>query len=145
MIYRSGLASFTTENRYLNDWSSSDLLLTLLKISNKPLSRQNTSLRKRMKISIKKCDNNSLGTLNTMFPALSHARLTLYSTSDEQGWQKTNNFAVAGRIPSQWQTNWQKLVFWCSPLICDWYFCRLYVTQFDVLLYFEYENKIWWN
>ena len=36
-------------------------------------------------------DINILGTLNAIYPAFSFGRLDLYSASDKQGWQKTDN------------------------------------------------------
>ena len=50
---------------------------------------------------------NSLGNLNAIFPALSHDWLTLYSTGDNQGGQKTGRFTAVVRPHSQWQTNKQ--------------------------------------
>ena len=34
---------------------------------------------------------NGMSTLNSTFPALSHAQLTIYSTGDENGWRKTKD------------------------------------------------------
>ena len=50
---------------------------------------------------ITKIDIRSLGTLNATFPALSHTRVTVYSTGDYQGGRKN------GRPPSLWQKNQQ--------------------------------------
>ena len=60
-----------------------------------------------MKILITTSEINSLGTLNTTFTAFLHARLTLYSTGDNQGGQKTGRFTAAVWPPSRWEKNRQ--------------------------------------
>ena len=60
-----------------------------------------------MKNLISKCEINSLGNLNVTFPALSYARLTLYSTGDEQGDQKNGRFTATVWPPLRRQTNQQ--------------------------------------
>ena len=61
--------------------------------------------------SINNSDINSLHTLNTMFPALSYARLTLYSTGDKQGSQKNGQFTAVVQPTSQWEKIDRRLVF----------------------------------
>ena len=69
--------------------------------------RQSTYLCKLMKILITNSEINSLGTLNTTFTTFLHARLTLYSTGDNQGGQKTVRFTAAVWPPSLWEKNRQ--------------------------------------
>ena len=50
-------------------------------------------------------DISSLGNFNAMFLSLLHAQLTLYSTSDNQGFRETSQFTVVIRSSSTHQTN----------------------------------------
>ena len=62
-----------------------------------------------MYVLITNSDINILNALNATLPALSHARLTVYSTGDEQGWQKFYNlsqrfglFHYGKKYPNAW-------------------------------------------
>ena len=78
---------------------------------------------------------NSLGTLNAKFPALSHAWITLYSTSENQGCQKTSRFTAEVRPTSPRQNNFNQPAFGCYPLI----FCQF--TLYLKLIHKKYENN----
>ena len=94
--------------------------------------RQSTYLCKLTNNSITNIEINSLGAFNAKFPTLSHIRLTLYSTGDDQGGWKTHRFTAVVHHPSQWQMNWQTpgilmltsylflmiLLFWGDSIRC---------------------------
>ena len=64
-------------------------------------------------------DVNSLGTFNATFTDLLHAQIALYSTSDNQGWNKTGQFITVVRTPSYWQNNIQTPgIFMLSSYLC---------------------------
>ena len=54
-------------------------------------------------------DINSLENLNSTFMALPYAQLNLYSTSEKQGWQKTDNllqlFGLLHKV-KKYQNSW---------------------------------------
>ena len=79
----------------------------------------------------------SLITLNAMFLSLSYARLTLYSTGDDTGCQKTGRFSAAVHPPSQWQTNQQMPGLFFFLLTLARYFCSFDETQFDLFFFFS--------
>ena len=91
-IYRRGLSSFTmAKNRQTPGIS----VLPYHLISNYQLTPDwGKSLnRKNVYGYITNSEIDSLGTFNATFPALLHTQLTVYSTSDEQGWWKSDNLS----------------------------------------------------
>ena len=61
-------------------------------------------------------DIKSFNTLNAMFMALSHAWLTLYSTGEKHGWQKTENLPQRFCLLQNGKPIVKLLVFQCLHL-----------------------------
>ena len=83
----------------------------------------------------------SLGTLNDMFPALSHAWLTLYSTSDEQGSRKTGLFTAV-----VWHTSrWQKIRQMPGNLVLTSYICLIFLMWLNLMYTIVLSLRIRYN
>ena len=65
-------------------------------------------------------DINSLGAFNATFMDLLNARLTIHSTGEEQGWQKTNDLTHQFILLHNSKQINKRLVFWCSHITFAW-------------------------